>query len=100
MILEVSLTQSRWYRQGTTRITEHQPRSVRTVWSILALVAASVERRARAKASGRAAGVGGAARKASGGSPDCSVLRQAARSAASSGHLLRSMPKTPNALPT
>ena len=62
-------------------------RSARTLRSMAALVSVVVERRARAHASGWAAGVGGRALYLSGGWPDLSVARHATRSAASAGHL-------------
>ena len=68
-----------------------------------ALVAVSAVRLDRVSAMGRAAGVGGGARKAGGqpGTPLRIIARQARRSAASSGHLLWSRPnKVSRALPT
>ena len=61
-------------------------RNVLTSRSILATVAAMVERRARVYAMGRAAGVGGRARYSGGVWPDLSMARHAGRSAASAGH--------------
>ena len=62
-------------------------RSVFTLRSMAAFVAAFVVRRARVEARGRAADAGGGARKAGGGWPDWSMARQAVRLAASSGHM-------------
>jgi len=82
-----------------SRVLPHAA-SCRTEFWVAALVAVSTVRSGRVSAMGRAAGVGGGARKAGGGCPLRSIVRQARRLAASSGHLVWSRPKVSRALPT